>query len=1492
MFLEKRGLAAFALVAALLFVQAANAAWVDGEVAAQAKKLGHAKAVVFLEVEGKAVRAAGVEKTQGKSDSLEKPKQKMAIKRVQNQVLKGIQNTPGRAKSLGAMQAKARQRQATRLENIPVITGDFTSDELYWLEKNPLVSRIEADKRVYAAKADSVYLINATPLFQRQANSVNLTGFGETICVVDSGVDYSHYEFGGCGSPAAGVLTGNTQPFSLESSHPYPNNVLNETTITFPGFTRTAVHFSVVSTETNFDQVMVKDSTGRIVASYSGVKTDFWSPSVEGNSITIVLSTDGETNGFGYAIDQARNGTSNADVSWNCPKVAGGYDFYNSDFDPMDDAGHGTHVAGIASGNWTMSGVAPWSRIAAVKVLGAEGDGQESDVAAGIDWCTSNAQALNISVITLSLGMSDNKANACDSDVMSQAVNNAFENGIFVTVASGNNGYTNGISTPSCATNATPVGSTNKTDKMSSFTNRWAGYQVMAPGSVINSSMPSNQSQALNGTSMATPHVAGAAAILLQFTRARNATAATPLMLKTVLNSTGVMITDSATGRKYYRINVSAALDALNQSISPHNISLSTPQNASSTRYNYSLVNVSFTDDDPDSCIITWSNGSTANYTMARPGNYCSINMTGQADATANFTVTVNDTQGNAASAYFSQTFDSTPPTVNVTLPLNNSFSIQDTVFVNASFIEENFHSCYLQGNLSNTAMNRTGNYCHANVSTPADGAFNITVLVNDSAGNNASNSTYLTIDRTPPTITLVSPQQNNSFSSLTYLEVNASIADANPSQCRVQLSNGTNTEYYSPVEEGYCFFNFTEQTEVQANFTLYANDSAGNTNSTSRSTFLDRTPPAISSVSLSQNTISNNTTLNITVNASDAFDSNLSVNASLANSTGHVANYTTQATQNAGSYLLQLSLPTSLQGNYSVNVTVSDNAFNNASNNSQTVYLDLEPPNAPLLSLQANAWGTITLNWTGYGDAAANSTPLAFQVNRNTSGGYAQLANTSTTSYEDTQTTHGASYAYTVTYYDLPGNANTSQAQSITANDSVKPVLPAISASNNSNGSITINWSVVSTDVSGHAENNASYHVYRTTSLNDTNASNMTSIANLSNGTTSFQDNSQLSPSTTYLYVVTSKDAALNENSSVTTGNSLNLTTVASCTNTFTEFSSCSTSTQSRTRWCLGATQTQTQSCNAGGSLQSQGLNQNSGTDTNSNAGTTGGSGGSGSNSGTGGGGGGGAGGGGSPESTLGVVKGGFVSNGEFKGFAKFLNPLSSSNAPVAELNTAQTTPALDNGRPEAEQAPALTAKVHAATGYAYSIIAFEFKAENGFKGNITQTLPLSFEEYRRGVILLTPKPTRVSQGSVIVEYANVSLSPGQSFLANVTLFKRITNESLKAVVANLSAPKTAGETTAKKQPTPQPPQAVKQDTPARPTATPEPTLQATAPPEVKETVTARNNGFPTTLALVAALLAAAYALTRKTPRKNQIIRKGAKWRKTIFKGGGSGNP
>ncbi|MFC6663412.1 S8 family peptidase [Deinococcus multiflagellatus] len=172
-----------------------------------------------------------------------------------------------------------------------------------------------------------------------------------------------------------------------------------------------------------------------------------------------------------------------------------------------DCQGHGTHVAGTV-GSATY-GVAKGVTLVAVKVLNCQGSGSNSGVIAGVNWAVTNKGSA-AAVANMSLGGGFSQA-------VNDAVNNAASRNLVMVVAAGNENQNACNVSPASAANAITVGSTTNTDARSSFSNYGTCVDIFAPGSNITSTWIGSTSatNTISGTSMATPHVTGAAALKL-----------------------------------------------------------------------------------------------------------------------------------------------------------------------------------------------------------------------------------------------------------------------------------------------------------------------------------------------------------------------------------------------------------------------------------------------------------------------------------------------------------------------------------------------------------------------------------------------------------------------------------------------------------------------------------------------------------------------------------------------------------------------------------------------------------------------------------------------------------------------------------------------------------------------------------------------------------------------------------------------------------------
>lgn len=590
----------------------------------------------------------------------------------------------------------------SRFTNIFGLSGTVTKKGLRQLQRHPLVKAIHYDRENAIFLTESLGVIGADSVQGTLLRGNNITGLGETVCVIDTGIDYTHESLGNC----------------------------------------TAAQFT----------------------------------------------------------------------AGNCSKVVAGYDFVNSDNNPLDDHGHGTHVAGIIAANGTVTGVAPGARIAAIKSCNSGGACLNSWIISGIDACMDNMAAYNVSVISMSLGGGKFSA-ACDSDPLASAANDAAALGIFVVASSGNDGNKTHLASPACASNVTAVGATydadvgSKTyttpgctdattavDKVACFSNSNALLDLMAPGAVITSTARNGGTTSMTGTSQAAPHVAGAAALLLHYRNLQNGGNLTPSQLQSVLNTTGVMVTDAGNSLTFSRINLSAALASL---VFP--IILEYPTNNSNISDTTTWTWINISTNVSTTCKYSQENG-TFNFTTQ--GTL--FNITGTTLHSSNLT---NLSEGNSYTLYYkcnisTQTEEyvtathvfhipDQAPSITIVYPVNETNLSIDTLWtwINITTHEQaecHYHQTNSSFNFSNgTSFTLTNSTAHAfnfsNSSTLQEGS-NYTLFYKCRDLQNNTNTESLThvfgVDRDlAPTVTLVLPQ-NNSYSTTNNISFTCSATD------------------------------------------------------------------------------------------------------------------------------------------------------------------------------------------------------------------------------------------------------------------------------------------------------------------------------------------------------------------------------------------------------------------------------------------------------------------------------------------------------------------------------------------------------------------------------------------------------------------------------------------------------------------------------------------------------------------------------------------
>jgi PGF-pre-PGF domain-containing protein len=642
---------------------------------------------------------------------------------------------------------------------INALAGNITKEGLEKLKDDPNVKTISYNYPITPLLDSSVPFINATSVWDLTVNGVPVNGTGQTVCVIDTGTDYTHPALGGC--------------------------------------------------------------------------------------------------------------TSESFLAGTCEKVIGGYDFGSGDADPVDVHSHGSHVSGIvASNDTTYRGVAPGASLVAMKVFNDAGGGNTADAISAIDWCVNNASKFNISVITMSIGVTDGNnveipyLATCDSsDSLAAKASWAASQGFFVVASAGNNKAALGITAPACGENVTSVGSVNTADSISSY-NTAPILSVLAPGASITSTCLSSTFCGKGGTSMAAPHTAGVGALMIDYwERAYNVTP-TAFQIRNKLRWTGTWLNDTRNSVLFPRID---ALKAVQPFI---NFTSTSPVNGTTLTTTYTQINIS-SDINITTAILQWNNGTFTNYTMdLNNATSFSYNLTGLNLGEHYYRVYGNDTVNTfGLSELRNITVDNIPPNITFTTPVNGTYFRQafnlsilvSNVLLSTSYYNiTNSTGTSLQQNINesvNVASHFWTDLINISNTTFNDDNYTLNVFANDSLGNIVNESITFVVDKTVPSVlggnrTPITVNNNDTIifkvnisdlylnTSVVYLESNFSGSWANYTMDQEVV------ERYNYSLSGTT--NLTNQKDISYRF--YATDFVGNINvsSTFNFTVQNREPQSI----------------------------------------------------------------------------------------------------------------------------------------------------------------------------------------------------------------------------------------------------------------------------------------------------------------------------------------------------------------------------------------------------------------------------------------------------------------------------------------------------------------------------------------------------------------------------------------------------------------------------------------------------------------------
>jgi len=575
-------------------------------------------------------------------------------------------------------------------------------------------------------------------------------------------------------------------------------------------------------------------------------------------------------------------------------KIIAWKDYINSQTTPYDDHGHGTHCAGIATGEGqgdsTYRGVAPGAALIGLKVLNSSGSGSTSTIQAAVDWCITNRVLYGIEVISMSLGST---GSSDGSDSLSLALNSAAANGIVPVVAAGNAGpakYT--IGSPAAAADVITVGAMADCGEagfsLAYFSSRGPtadgrtkpdiaspGVNIMAPKAGT-----TNQYVSMSGTSMATPFTAGTVALMLAANPSLTSAQVKTLLQNTAIDwcTTGKDI-DFGSGRLdgYEAIRQAGSYTGAGPTVPQHQFQSGT-LSAAGAYQTYDLAVTSTSYPIALTMIMTnWSSSTTPNFNLYLynpSGTQVAAGTGSTRQETIGYTPTVTGTyQVKVLSSTGSgpYTLDisaglgtppDNPPTVSIANPAEGAtvsgtyaVTVQASDDKGVSKVEVQIDS----GSWNDITSTLSGGYYTYNWNTTAysDGAHTVTARATDTIAQTATHSHGCTVNNTtpdnPPTVSIANPAEGATVSG-TYAVTAQASDDKGVSKVEVQIDTGSWNDITSTLSGGY--YTYSWNTTAYANgahtVTARATDTIGQTATHTHSCTVNNASSTVHTLNLS----------------------------------------------------------------------------------------------------------------------------------------------------------------------------------------------------------------------------------------------------------------------------------------------------------------------------------------------------------------------------------------------------------------------------------------------------------------------------------------------------------------------------------------------------------------------------------------------------------------------------------------------------------------